>query len=83
MDNQRKVSAIKLDTREVPDGDTIGWAMEASPDAVSLLLVQKPGDHRSPWLWIRLANGDLLLGTFPRAEMYEYFSEGDAEMTYP
>jgi hypothetical protein len=30
----------------------------------------KSGDGRSPWVWVRLANGDLLLGMFPQGETY-------------
>lgn len=28
------------------------------------------GDTRSPWLWVRLANGDLILGCFPQGDLY-------------
>lgn len=86
MNDQRKVSAIKLDDRQVPNGDTIAWAMDASPDAVDYVLTREVGDNdgRSQWVWLRLANGDLMLGTFPRGETYEYVAEGgDAEMRYP
>lgn len=27
-------------------------------------------DGRSPWKWIRLRNGDLILGVYPRGETY-------------
>jgi hypothetical protein len=32
----------------------------------------KAEDHDgwSPWVWVRMANGDLLLGTFPKGETY-------------
>lgn len=29
------------------------------------------GDGRSPWCWVRLSNGDLILGLFPQGETYE------------
>jgi hypothetical protein len=82
----RKVQAIKLDDRQVPDGDTIAWAMEASQGAVDYVLTRQTGDPdgRSEWVWLRLANGDLALATFPAGDTYEYVSDGgDAEMTYP
>lgn len=29
-------------------------------------------DGRSNWVWLRLANGDLVLGVFPQGDTYEY-----------
>jgi hypothetical protein len=84
--DNRKVSAIRQETREFVDGDVIAWAMDASQGAVDYVLTRQTNDPdgRSPWVWLRLANGDLVLGTFPRGDTYEYVSDGgDAEMSYP
>lgn len=44
----------------------------ASKRSVKKVLDQKPGtdDGRSEWVWVRLANGDLILGVFPCGETY-------------
>jgi hypothetical protein len=79
-------SSNKLDN---PDGlvdDTIAWMKDASPEAVDYMLTREvgTGNGRSKWVWLRLANGDLILGTFPQGDTYMDVSEGgDAEMTYP
>lgn len=39
--------------------DTVLTASEHNPDG------------RSQWLWVRLPNGDLILGVFPQGETYE------------
>lgn len=86
MPQNRKVSTITVDDRQFPNGDTIAWAMDASQGAVDYVLTRQTDDPdgRSPWFWLRLANGDLVLGTFPRGDTYEYVSDGgDAEMEYP
>lgn len=36
-------------------------------------------DGRSEWLWIRLSNGDLILGCYPQGETYMACEE-DAQM---
>ena len=85
MPDQRKVSTIRQETREFVDGDVIAWAMDASPEAVDYMLTREvdTGHGRSKWFWLRLANGDLALATWPQGDTYEYVSEGDAEMRYP
>lgn len=45
--------------------------IDASPD---------DNDGRSDWMWVRLPNGDLILGLFPQGGTYEAV-EGDA--AYP
>lgn len=42
-------------------------------EAMAAKVIAAPVDDlegRSPWLWVRLANGDLLLATYPRGDMY-------------
>lgn len=43
----------------------------ARQEAIDRVLNDPNPDGRSPWMWVRLANGDLILGTFPYAETYE------------
>ena len=45
----------------------------AHPASVKLVLdaPERTEDGRSEWLWCRFANGDLMLGLFPRGETYE------------
>lgn len=38
-------------------------------------------DGRSEWVWIRFANGDLVMGIFPQGGVYEML-EGDVEEDY-
>lgn len=51
----------------------------ASDEAVNLVMNAPVGDDdgRSPWVWVRLANGDLVLGVFPCGETY-FAVEADA-----
>jgi hypothetical protein len=32
-------------------------------------------DGRSQWLWVRLPNGDVILGVFPQGATYEMFEK--------
>ncbi len=49
-------------------------AFPASPSEAAKLLAIKPDpdslDTRSQWMWVRLANGDLMLATFPQGDTY-------------
>ena len=44
----------------------------ASQKSVQCVLEQKEEgyDGRSNWVWVRLANGDLILGVFPQGDTY-------------
>ena len=44
----------------------------ASQEAVDLVLAAPTDgdDGRSEWLWIRLPNGDLILGVYPQGDTY-------------
>ena len=55
------------------DTDTvIATIRTASADSVSTVLAQDAGDidGRSEWVWIRLQDGSLILGVFPRGDTY-------------
>jgi len=62
-------------------GGAIAWFHPASDESVALVLGKDPDDDdgRSEWVWVRLENGDLLLGTFPQGEAY-FEVEVDADM---
>lgn len=51
---------------------SIAYMCPAAPEAVSYLLalpISTPSrDTRSEWLWIRLADGTLILGFFPQGD---------------
>lgn len=53
----------------------------ADKESVSLVLgAEESTDGRSPWVWVRLPNGDLILGVFPQGETY-FAIEDDAAWT--
>lgn len=56
----------------------LGWTAPASPEVAQTVLDATPGDidGRSEWLWLRLANGALMLATFPRGDAY-FATEAD------
>jgi hypothetical protein len=58
-------------------GAVIGTVRPASYDAVVqvLLTTADDDDGRSPYMWVRLANGDLILGVFPRGATYTSIEE--------
>lgn len=54
------------------DGNVIATMKDASPEAVKLVVNADPDsdDGRSQWVWLRLQNGDLILGVFPQGDTY-------------
>lgn len=50
----------------------------AGAEGTTRVLLSDPnlpdGWTRSEWLWIRLANGDLILGVYPQDDLYESLS---------
>lgn len=50
----------------------IAWVHSASPEIVKLVAEAKVegDDGRSPFMWIRLPNGDLILGVYPQGDTY-------------
>lgn len=61
---------------------TLAMIHPASQASVDFVLAQSTEgqDGRSPWMWVRLPNGDLILGTFPQGDTY-FSVEEDAR--YP
>ena len=50
----------------------IAESFPASTDSIKRVLGMEIGDDgRSNFVWLRLANGDLILGVWPRGEGYE------------
>ena len=51
----------------------LAYIHDASEEAFGIVMDAEVGDDdgRSPWKWLRLPNGDLMLGTFPRGGTYE------------
>ena len=75
-------SVIRRD--QPPDSETadvLAYAFDASPESVVEVLGACEGadDGRSGWTWLRLQNGDLMLGLFPRGETY-FAVEADAQL---
>lgn len=54
----------------------------ASQDAVDLVLSAsiEGNEGRSNWIWVRLPNGDLILGVFPQGDTY---LECEEDSSYP
>jgi len=54
-------------------GDPLGIQFPASEKSVAAVLFAAPvgDDGRSEWTWLRLVNGDLMLGVFPQGRTYE------------
>jgi len=54
----------------------------ASEQSVKTVMMQSEtsGDGRSPWVWLRLPNGDLILGVFPQGDTY---FECELDACYP
>ena len=52
--------------------DQIAESFEPLADSIDMVLRTGVGDNgRSPWVWLRLENGDLFLATAPRGSTYE------------
>lgn len=51
----------------------------ATEAEVQYLLAQSTstGDGRSPYMWVTLLNGDLMLATYPQGDTYEVLVNGD------
>lgn len=62
----------------------IATKVQAHPDWVNRVIQASTSDdaydRRSPWYWVRLANGDLLLATYPQADLYEEISHTLGDM---
>lgn len=65
---------MKLHEHYVYDeaGSQIALIRPASLDSVSIVLAadENSDDGRSQWVWVRLSNGDLVLGLYPQGETY-------------
>lgn len=55
----------------------IAMVHPASAKSVRSVLAADPSspDGRSPWMWVRLPNGDLVLGVYPQGTTYENVEE--------
>lgn len=56
-----------------PEDGVGGFRVQTAPqEAVDYVLKADPEtlDGRSQWVWIRLSNGDLILGLFPQGDTY-------------
>lgn len=68
---------IQLDSDEMEafneSGQTIAQIVPVESDNMKALIFnadESSPDGRSPWCWIRLANGDLIFGCFPQGDTY-------------
>jgi hypothetical protein len=67
--NYSKTPLVGCDFKNYP------WLAEsfiASDEGVEMVLTAhtEDGEGRTDWLWIRLNNGDLILGVYPQGETY-------------
>jgi hypothetical protein len=58
-------------------GEVLAYVEDAEPEDVMRVLDTAVGDGngRTQWIWVRLQNGDLILGCFPTGETYEAVSD--------
>jgi hypothetical protein len=63
-----------------PKTHAIATIHPASAESVQQVLAadENDGDGRSQWVWVRLANGDLVLGLYPQGDTY-FACEHDAQ----
>jgi hypothetical protein len=54
------------------DGASFVTIKPATAESVETVLAADENDEdgRSEWLWVRLPNGDLILGVYPQGETY-------------
>lgn len=59
-------------TGDEPEDKTLVSRHPANPDYVKRVIDTETDtdEGRSEWFWIRLANGDLILGCYPQGETY-------------
>ena len=59
------------------NADPLGVYVEADPHDAFMTLAspEGTGDGRSGFMWIRLRNGDLILGVFPEGDTYFKYEE--------
>jgi hypothetical protein len=68
-DKKRHLYVDKPDER--PDPLYLATIIKANPNTAQMVINAAVNNNgRSPWLWVRLANGDLLLATFPCGDTY-------------
>lgn len=67
---------------EEREGEVIAWVHPAHSSFVKKVLDadQHSPDGRSNWVWVRLPNGDLILGVYPQGDTYE---ECEADAQFP
>jgi hypothetical protein len=65
--------ALNESGEPIGDGEPVAHIQYARPEAAARVLSAPvgTGEGRSAFFWIRLHNGDLMLGVFPQGETYE------------
>lgn len=58
-------------------GHHLASVLPATKEQVDFVLSQSEDDEdgRSNWVWVRLANGDLILGVYPQGDTYETITQ--------
>lgn len=66
-----KVVYVEDDNGRKTD-QVLAYIHNASEESVKLVLAEtdEDDDGRSQWMWVRLQNGDLILGVFPQGDTY-------------
>lgn len=63
-----------LEESEVYDNDVVVAEIAPAPKEIvdRVLSADENSEHgRSNWMWLRLPNGDLVLGVYPQGDLYE------------
>lgn len=74
---------ITVTDEAIAEGEPIAYVHPANQASVDKVLnaPEEGYDGRSPWVWVRLVNGDLILGVYPHGDTYIEVTDDDA--AYP
>ncbi len=77
------MKVLKPHTVEHEIPTPVAWVHPASKKSVQRVLdaTTDGNNGRSNWVWVRLPNGDLILGVYPQGETYDAV-EKDAQYPY-
>lgn len=78
------IRADEGDIHEAEREPVLAYVEPAKPEHVMAMLAlpTEGEDARSPWVWVRLRDGTLMLATMPQGDTYEMFSNGHGVAHY-
>ncbi len=77
MSTEPKARGLYHEDEEGNKTQQVGWLTGAKQEDVEKLVASSTENRngRSPWYWLRMANGDLMLVCFPQGDTYVEFSD--------